>query len=115
MPELKFHSLECHIPQDSAFSTDISDEVYIVANGKRVWGVKSISANEIEDLSNLSPIEFHQRIRVDLYDKDVGGGPYSSTDHLGGLDIQEEQAGKGVLKHELSEKGARYTLRYEVK
>jgi hypothetical protein len=117
MPELKFHTIKCLKPQDSTVvEQDIktSDEVYLVVNGKRVWGVKSMSANDIEDLSDIPPIQFSDRIRIDLYDKDVGGGPFSSTDHLGGLDAMDDKAGKGNQIHEFTERGAHYSLIYEV-
>jgi hypothetical protein len=117
MPALKFHKLECHKPQDSTIvEHDIitSDEVYLVVNGKRVWGIKSMSANDIEDLSGISSIEFDSRVRIDLYDKDVGGGPFSSTDHLGGIDILANQVGKGEQIHKFAERGGLYSLSYEV-
>jgi hypothetical protein len=117
MPELKFHTLKCHTPQDSTF-TDYTvittDEAYLVVNGKKVWGLKSMGVDDIEDLSHIPPIEFRKRIRIDLYDKDVGGGPFSSTDHLGGLDVMDDQVGKGELIHEFTERGAHYSLRYEI-
>jgi hypothetical protein len=73
-----------------------------------------MSANDVEDLSNISSIEFLSRIRIDLYDKDVGGGHFSSTDHLRGLDIMDNQVGKGVQIHKFVERGADYSLSYEV-
>jgi hypothetical protein len=117
MPSLNFYSLECHKPQDSSIvdrKIDTSDEVYLVVGGKRIWGIKSMSANDIEDLSIISQIEFLSRIRVDLYDRDVAGGPFSSTDHLGGVDIMANQVGKGEKVHTFAERGANYSLKYEV-
>ncbi|UCG69461.1 MAG: hypothetical protein JSV09_00090, partial [Thermoplasmata archaeon] len=76
MPKLKFISLICHRPDDASRTDDrsldmtVEDEAYLIADNKRVWGVKRMSANDVADLSEVPPIDFSKRIRVELWDKD---------------------------------------------
>ena len=120
MPELNLLSLRCLVPQDrQAIEIDLDlkvfDEAYLVVNGNRVWGVKRMTTDDVEDLSNLPPIAFSDRVRIDMYDRDTSGGPFSSDDHLGGVDVTEDKVGEGVQSHDFTERGAKYTLKYEVK
>lgn len=118
MPKLRLLSLVCHVPQDSLQEAiedmDLTsyDETYMSVNGRRVWGVKRMDAGDEEDLSEVPPINFRTRVRVDLYDKDAGY--FSDDDHLGSLNVRDVQAGKGEQVHEFTGSGAHYTLKYEV-
>lgn len=120
MPELNLLSLKCLVPQDrQAIETDLDltvfDEAYLVVDGDRLWGVKRMTTDDVEDLSNLPSITFTDRVRIDLYDRDTSGGAFSSDDHLGGVDVTEDKAGEGVQSYDFNERGAKYTLKYEVK
>ena len=90
----------------------VEDEPYLLVNHKRVWGVKRMKANDVEDLSHLELIQFKESIRVELWDKDAGFFP--DDDQIGILNIQANQAGFGELKHVFKRKNAIYTLTFQV-
>ena len=120
MPELNLISLKCLVPQDrQSIQTNVElriyDEAYLVVDGERVWGVKRMTTNDVEDLSDLPSITFTDRVRLNMYDRDTSGGPFSSDDHLGGVDVTEDKVGKGVQYYDFTERGARYILKYEIK
>lgn len=119
MPELKFISLKCHRTDDTSeaddnlFDMTIEDEPYLLADHKRVWGVRRMKSGDLEDLSGVEPIKFNERISVELWDKDAGFFP--ADDQIGRLTVHAHLAGIGELKHEFKRKNAKYTLTYKVK
>ena len=119
LPKLKFVSLKCHRTDDTSKSDDasfdmgIEDEPYLLANHKRVWGVKRMKSGDLEDLSGVEPITFDEKISVELWDKDPGY--YPADDQIGRLNVQASQAGLGEMIHEFKRKNAYYTLTYKVK
>jgi len=119
LPELKFISLKCHRTDDTSESDDhsfdmtVEDEPYLLAEHKRVWGVRRMKSGDLEDLSGVDTLKFKEKINVELWDKDAGF--YPDDDQIGRLTVQANQAGLGELTHEFKRKNAKYTLTYEVK
>jgi hypothetical protein len=117
MPELRFVSLECHRTDDSgevddqAFDIGLTDEPYLLVDHKRVWG-RRMNAGEIEDLGKVKPIQFNNKLTVELWDKDAGY--MSADDQIGRITIFAAQSGQGDLSHEFKRRNARYTLVYKV-
>jgi hypothetical protein len=118
LPKLKFVSLQCHRTDDAGEADEhptdmtVEDEPYLLANHKRVWGVKRMKAHQKEDLSGVEPINFKESISVELWEKDAGFFP--DDDQIGRLRVQSNQLGIGELTHEFKRKSAWYTLTYKV-
>ncbi len=90
----------------------VEDEPYLLADRKRVWGVRRMGAGDVEDLSGVEPIQFDKEIVVELWDRDAGYFP--DDDQIGRLTVQPHLAGLGELTHEFKRKNAKYTLTYKV-
>lgn len=108
MSDLKLISIKCHRTEDWFGA----DEIILIINKKRVWGPVKMDRNDIKDLSGISTIPFCGRIRIDLFDKDVGW--IDEDDHLGSTYAYSSQAGRGIQEHHFKGDGAHYTLLYSV-
>ena len=118
MPKLKLLSLICYATDDAGevdeniFDTDIEDEPYILVDKKRVWGVKLMKTNDVEDLSGVEPIQFTDKVSVELWDRDAEYFP--ADDRLGKFAVKASLAGLGEQTHRFKRRSAMYTLTYEV-
>jgi hypothetical protein len=105
---LKLITLHCHATEDSTGP----DEAYLLVNGRRVLGPRSINDGQSVDLRGLSPIWVNTYARLDLYDQDAGW--FDSDDHLGEASVYASMVGKGTQLAKFTKDGANYTLFYEV-
>ncbi len=118
MPKLKLVSLICHATDDSGevdeniFDVNVEDEPYILVNKKRVWGVKLMKTNDVEDLTNVNPIRFTEKVSVELWDRDAEYFP--ADDLLGRLTVHASKTGLGDQTHRFKRRSALYTLTYRV-
>lgn len=110
MANLRLISLVCKKTEDTCGA----DEAYLRVAGKTVWGPKSINDGEEAVLESIiKPIHFDQKIRIALYDKDVGGW-FDDDDHLGTTYAYANQTGDDVHDSRFTGDGADYTLYYKV-
>jgi len=118
MPKLKLVSLICHATDDAGevdeniFDTNVEDEPYILADKKRVWGVKLMKTNDVEDLSAVEPIQFTDKVSIELWDRDAEYFP--ADDRLGKLNVYASKSGLGEQTHQFKRRSALYTLTYKV-
>jgi len=118
MPKLKLVSLICNATDDSGeldeniFDTNIEDEPYILVDKKRVWGVKLMKTNDSEDLTEVTPIQFTDKVSIELWDRDAEYFP--ADDLLGRLTVNATKTSLGEQKHRFKRRSAFYTLTYRV-
>lgn len=107
MARLKLLDLRCFQTEDRG-----GDEAYLMANGEKVWKTDHIEAGQTVSLRSVRPIEFKNKIQLELFDKDTGF--FDSDDHLGSLVVRDEWLGEGEQEGRFDEEGADYLLIYEV-
>src|SRR4051794_17691156 len=109
--KLRLISLYCSKTEDDAGA----DEPYILVNGVQAWGSEAPGLNNGEnaDLSAVAQIDFNTRVRVELFDRDLGG-ELDSDDLLGKFYAGQNQRGQGELEYKFVLDDADYTLTYEV-
>ena len=118
MSKLKLVSLICHVTDDSGevdeniFDVNVEDEPFILVDKKRVWGVKLMKANDVEDLSNVELIQFTDKVNIELWDRDAEYFP--ADDLLGRLTVHASKSGLGEQTHRFKRRSAVYTLTYKV-
>jgi len=118
MPNLKLLTLTCHRTDDSieedydVIDTTVEDEPYLAFNNKIIWSIKTMKANDVEDLSEVETIFFDESVDIELWDRDSEHN--ITNDKIGGLIINASQKGLCIQKHEFQRKNARYTLTYKV-
>lgn len=107
-PSLRLVELQCHRTEDFFGG----DETYLKVNGNSVWGPVSMRNGDAIDLTHLPHVRFRRRVRLDLYDQDIGG--LDRDDHLGTAYAWASTASHGEQQLEFRGDGASYTLTVEV-
>jgi hypothetical protein len=107
-PSLRLIALRCHRTEDWLGP----DETYLRINGTTVWGPVSMNNGQSASLLHLPANRFHRRVRLDLYDQDLGG--FDRDDHLGTAYAWATHAGSGEQEVHFTADGAYYTLTFEV-
>ncbi|MDX2291824.1 MULTISPECIES: hypothetical protein [Streptomyces] len=106
---LRIESLRCIKP-----SEEISDEVVLKRDGRRVWpggddGMQMTSGTEAQIGHDILFGNSPEAVIV-LFDQDDLG----SDDNLGTVIVNENEAGIGLRTAEITTPGSRYTLTYRV-
>lgn len=104
MPILNLKTLLCIVPEDSG-----ADEAYLVANGVKIWGVKSMNSGQGRTVDKQ--VNFVNSVDIKLFDKD---GPFEKDDFLGTVTVSSTLKGKGEQVSKFLKDGANYSLYYEV-
>jgi hypothetical protein len=104
MATLHLIRLFCQVPEDAG-----TDEAYLVANGAKVWGQKSISGGQNMQINQQ--VNFANSVEIKLFDAD---GPFDNDDYLGTITVTSALKGKGEQKGKFTEEGANYSLYYRV-
>jgi hypothetical protein len=115
MPFIQFVSLKCIELDDdseySAYDTPDVDEPYLLVDGNKVWSGRMVE-EEVEDLSGVKPVEFNERICVELWEKDPG--LFGEDDLLGKLFIEPSSTSSGTITEDLTSGTTKYVLKYKV-
>jgi len=104
MPTLKLKTLFCQVPEDNG-----TDEAYLIVDGLKVWGQKSMSAGQGKVVNYQK--NFANSIEIKLFDQD---GPFDNDDYLGTVTVTKASKGKGEQIGKFTGDGANYSLHYEV-
>lgn len=104
MATLHLQRLLCQVPEDAG-----TDEAYLVANGVKIWGEKSISTGQ--GLAVNKQVNFANSVEIKLFDAD---GPFDNDDYLGTITVTSALKGKGEQTGNFTGDGANYTLYYHV-
>ena len=104
MPTLRIKTLLCQVTEDAG-----TDEAYLVADGCKIWGIKSMSAGQGSKVG--VQINFTSFVDLKLFDQD---GPFDNDDYLGTIFVFNFLQGKGEQSNKFTSDGANYTLYYDV-
>ncbi len=107
MAILKLLDLRCVTSQERG-----GDEPYLLVDGDKVWKSDDMNSGSVTSLRSLDLIEFDNKIKVELKEKDTG--LFNKDDHLGSCTIRESGLGKDELDCEFDEDGAHYVLIYKI-
>jgi len=107
MARLKLLDLRCFKSEDRG-----GDEAYLLADGEKIWSTDNIEAGDTVSLRSVEPVDFDDKIKLELLDKDTGF--FDSDDKLGTVVIRKKHLGEGEQDCRFSEEGADYLLIYEV-
>lgn len=105
-PKLKLLALHCYRTEDFWGG----DEAYLKLNGRTIFGPVNLRRGQRASLQHLTAVEFRRRVRLDLYDQDMGGP--DPDDHLGTAYAWAHQKGEQWV--EFNADGACYRLEFEV-
>jgi len=90
-----------------------ADSAYLKINGAIVWGPEQINNNEVRNLASSPTSKFADKIKLDLYDQDLGL-IFDEDDHIGSATISAEDSAKGIKEVNIKGDGASYTISYRV-
>lgn len=97
MPILKVMSIKCHEQEDLTGD----DDAYIVINGRKFWGPKSMDTGQTRKINRV--YEFNHKAVIKLYEED-----WDPDDFLGQHTVTRQDAGEQELR--FAEDGADYSI-----
>ena len=101
MRTCKLIRIRCHKKNEY-----ISDEPYIVVNGKTVWSAQGVDEDESREINQV--YRFTRELTVQLFEDDPGG--IDSDDFIDEQIITPAYAGKGELKFHFIGEDAHYSI-----
>ena len=100
MPICRLLRITCHEQEDLTGD----DDAYIVVNGKRVWGPKSMDTGQTREIQR--DVQFSHRAKVVLYEQD----DWDDDDYLGAHTLTRADIGRGEQEIAFAEDDASYTI-----